>query len=70
MSDQEHERLQEQHPDWRVWRSDGGSWLATRRGRPLTNAQMYAGLASTLMEDTAEELRGALRCQAQIETAR
>ncbi|GAA2117756.1 hypothetical protein [Actinomadura alba] len=67
MSDQECERLQRQHPDWRVWRADGGSWLATRRGRRLTEAQTHSGLAATLMEDTAEELRVALLGQARIE---
>jgi hypothetical protein len=67
MSDQECERLQRQHPDWRVWRADGGSWMGTRRGRPLTEAQITAGLAATLMEDTAENLRGALLGQARIE---
>jgi hypothetical protein len=39
MSDQEHQRLQERHPNWRVWRAGGGSWMATRRGRQLTDAQ-------------------------------
>jgi hypothetical protein len=67
MSDQERERLQRQHSGWRVWRSDGGSWLATRRGRQLTQAQIDAGLATTLMENTAEELREALAGQARIE---
>ncbi|HEV7934649.1 MAG TPA: hypothetical protein VGP70_20365 [Actinomadura sp.] len=69
MSDQERERLQQQHPAWRVWRANGGSWLATRRGRQLTEAQIHAGLATTLMEDTAEGLRAALIAQARIDDA-
>lgn len=37
-------------PGWRIWRSDGGSWMAIRRRR-LTDAEMCAGCYPTVHGD-------------------
>ncbi len=57
--------LQKAWPDWKIWRSDGGSWMATRRGT-LTAAEIRARLAYTLMEPNAEQLVDMLTEQAEI----
>lgn len=49
------EDLQDAHPDWRLWRSRRGSWMATRLNA-LSDAEIFAGMASTLMEATADDL--------------
>lgn len=59
------EDLQEAWPDWKIWRADGGSWMATRR-RTLSAAEIRARLAHTLMEDDAEQLVEKLTEQAEI----
>lgn len=53
-------------PSWRVWRSDGGAWWATRRYR-LTDDQLDAGLAATVAADDLAGLRVQLRQQARRE---
>lgn len=57
--------ISEAWPDWKIWRSDGGSWMATRR-RTLSAAEIRARLAHTLMEPDAEKLVEQLVEQAQI----
>jgi hypothetical protein len=58
--------LQEAWPGWRIWRADGGSWMATRR-RILSCEEVGEGLAHTLMEDTEDELAAQLEQQRCIE---
>ncbi|MCW2898988.1 MAG: hypothetical protein JWO67_1253 [Streptosporangiaceae bacterium] len=62
------------HPGWRLWRArtasaEPGMWMATR-SRALTTEEMYAGLACTLAEDSADLLRDVLREQRRIEAPR
>jgi hypothetical protein len=61
-------------PTWDVFRSidnDGepADWYAAR-WRVLTEDEMTAGLAHTLAENTADDLRKALAEQLKIETGR
>ena len=60
--------LQERHPQWRIWRSDGphGSWYATRR-RALTLSRVYGGERQTVDASTLEKLALALDEQAHLE---
>ena len=52
--------LQDEHPDWHLWRSAGRSFMATRN-RPLGLDELFPGpLVNTLMEKTAEALAGKL----------
>lgn len=48
---------------WSVWLDDCGGWWATRRDGPLSDAQISAGLATTVTADTADELRSPLQLQ-------
>lgn len=43
-------------PGWRVWRSDGGTWWATRRGLALSDAQFDEGMVATVCGDNADLL--------------
>lgn len=54
-------------PGWHVWRSDAGSWWATRRGRLLSDHEFEAGLVATATGGTWQELRTMLSGQSQIE---
>ena len=63
------EALQNDWPDWRIWRADGGSWMATRR-RALSVDEVSEGLAHTLMEDDERDLVAQLREQQRIEAGR
>ncbi|MDX6741510.1 hypothetical protein [Actinocorallia sp. A-T 12471] len=54
--------LQARYPEWRLWRADGGAWMATRAD--LTDAQTTAGMSPTLMEDTRRALASELAAQA------
>ncbi|GAA0962451.1 hypothetical protein [Actinocorallia libanotica] len=63
------EDLQNNWPDWRIWRSSGGSWMATRR-RTLTVDEVSEGLAHTLMENAEHELLAELDEQQRIESNR
>lgn len=47
--------LQDEHPDWHLWRAAGGSWMATRR-RVLGLDELFPHRHNTLMEKTPEEL--------------
>jgi hypothetical protein len=49
------EDLQEEYPDWKLWRAAGGSWMATRR-EVLGFDELFPDLANTLMEATAAAL--------------
>lgn len=49
------EDLQAAHPDWKLWRSNGGSWMATRN-HLLSIGELFPHLDNTLMEKTPEEL--------------
>ncbi|MEO5877546.1 MAG: hypothetical protein ABIS86_19165 [Streptosporangiaceae bacterium] len=62
------EHLQADWPAWHLWRSQGGSWMATRV-RTLTDAEMRSGLGCTLMEGTADELLTQLLVQQARESA-
>lgn len=55
-----------EHPGWRIWRSDGGCWWATRRHR-VSDRQLNAGYEATVCGDDADELRRALARQHAIE---
>jgi hypothetical protein len=55
--------LEDEFPDWTVWRSDSGRWYATRSGS-LTDRQLLSGLAMTVAAETPEGLRVLLREQA------
>jgi hypothetical protein len=50
MASQDHEldRLKEMHPEWIFWKARAGGVCATRN-RDLSNAEIYAGLAMTLI---------------------
>jgi hypothetical protein len=65
------EDLQKDWPGWKIWRSSGGSWMATRRiPKPKAPAGFFTSLgfpAETLMEDGPRELTAALKNQAAIE---
>ena len=63
------EELQGDWPGWCIWRSSGGSWMATRR-RILTVDEVGEGLASTLMEDSEHELLAQLSEQQRTESDR
>lgn len=59
------EDLQNAHPGWNV-RGSGVAWKATRLGDPLTEAEHFAGLAETLIADTAEDLKKLLNEQQRL----
>ena len=42
--------------DWNIRKSPTGTWRATRLGNPVSWAHLSAGLAETLMTDSAEAL--------------
>lgn len=68
MNDQERARLQDRYPSWHIRRPPNAtSLIATRRGRPLTNEELYQGLCTTLIEDTYERLQESLAHQLEIE---
>jgi hypothetical protein len=51
------EDLQAEHPNWHLWRSGGGSWMATRN-RVLGLDELFPGSrVNTLMEKTPEGLK-------------
>lgn len=54
--DPEFSDLQDEYPGWNV-RASGDAWKATRLGDPLTGAEHFAGLAETLIADSAEDLK-------------
>ncbi|MCA2220405.1 hypothetical protein [Nonomuraea aurantiaca] len=62
--------LAAQYPSWVIWRSTAdnglGSWYATRRGVPLTNVQVNAGMAQTVCADDDAALVQELRRQQEI----
>lgn len=60
--------LQDEHPGWKLWRSGGGSWMATRR-KVLGFDELFPSFANTLMENTAEDLAGKLAEQKRLEGA-
>jgi hypothetical protein len=55
--------IEDDFPEWTVWRSDAGRWYATRAGR-LTDQQLLSGLAMTVAADNADSLRSVLGDQA------
>jgi len=59
------EDLRAGHPGWNV-RGSGDAWKATRLGDPLTSAEHFAGLAETLIADSAEDLWELLAGQQRI----
>lgn len=61
------EALELEFPDWAIWRSSSGVWYATRRGSPLTDAEMFAGLHHTVFAEDADVLRKEIRKQDAIE---
>ncbi len=65
------DELQNDWPGWTLWRSDGGSWMATRRTpKPTPPAGFFTrrgDLVLTLMERTERDLLKALENQAAIE---
>ncbi|WP_157963515.1 hypothetical protein [Actinocorallia populi] len=63
------EDLRERHPGWRVRVLPAGGWMATRRRCSLTDDELTAGLACTLLADSAEDLRDELSVQLDIESA-
>jgi hypothetical protein len=69
MTDQDLAELRRRYPAWRTRRPANASYvIATRNDRAhLTEEELTAGLAMTLIEDTAEELRDALAAQLRIE---
>jgi len=69
MSEHVLEDLRERHPDWRVRTLSESSWMATRRRCSLTDAEFTAGLACTLLADSADDLRTELSAQFRIESA-
>jgi hypothetical protein len=62
------ETLQDEHPDWHLWRAAGGSWMATRR-RVLSIGELFPDLDNTLMEKTPEALAAKLDQQRLAEAA-
>lgn len=61
------ERLSVEYPGWKIWSTDGGVLMASRR-RALTDAEVAAGLARTLPYGD-DDLAGQLAEQARIERA-
>ena len=59
------EGLQSEHPGWNI-RASGDAWKATRLGDPLTEAEHFAGLAETLIADTADGLKEQLANQKRL----
>lgn len=60
--DAEFSDLQAEHPSWKLWRSRGGSFMATRN-RVLSIGELFPDLDNTLMEKTPEELAAKLEQQ-------
>lgn len=50
-------------PAWLVFRSDGGSFYATRRGERLSSEQLTAGLEQTVCADDLASFVSVLREQ-------
>ncbi|MFB4310616.1 hypothetical protein [Actinomadura sp. GTD37] len=68
MNDQERQRLQQQYPAWHIRRPPTmGCLVATRIDHRLTQQEIYYGLCATLVEDTYQQLIGALANQRKIE---
>ncbi|WP_283135327.1 hypothetical protein [Rhizohabitans arisaemae] len=53
---------------WTIWRSDVGSWYATRRGM-LPDDAIRAGLVMTASADDLQTLGDLLKEQEKLETA-
>lgn len=70
MDDRLVELLRKRYPNWRVRVSPEGTWKATRLRRGLTDGDLAAGLACTLMSDTGEALGADLAEQQRIEETR
>ena len=71
MNDPDLTELRRSYPAWRTRRPANASYvIATRSDRVhLTEEELTAGLAMTLIEDTLDELREALAVQLRIERA-
>lgn len=59
-----------EYPDWRIWRSDRGTWWASRKGRPLADAELTAGLSATVAADSLPGLTEQLAGQNERATSR
>ncbi|GAB2857385.1 hypothetical protein GCM10022221_66230 [Actinocorallia aurea] len=60
--------LQRRYPHWMIRPTPTSLFIATRRDRyHLTAHELGAGLAMTLIEDTAETLAASLAAQSRIE---
>jgi hypothetical protein len=53
-------------PGWAFFRSDAGAFYATRRGTPLRNAQIDAGLDQTVSADDFVTLMELLYAQHEV----
>lgn len=58
------------YPGWRIWRSDRGTWWASRKGRPLGDAELTAGLSATVAADSLPALTEQLAGQHERATRR
>ncbi|MQA97761.1 MAG: hypothetical protein GEV11_25215 [Streptosporangiales bacterium] len=58
------------YPGWRIWRSDRGTWWASRKGRPLADAELTAGLSATVVADSLPGLTEQLAGQHERATRR
>lgn len=58
------------YPGWRIWRSDRGTWWASRKGRPLADAELTAGLSATVVADSLPALTEQLAGQNERATRR
>lgn len=62
------EQLRDQWGEkWRIWRSDGGGWYATRR-RAVSQMEYREGLYRTLGADDGDGLRRQLEQQRERES--
>lgn len=69
MSEYVLDELRERHPGWRLRALSESSWMATRRRCALTDDELAAGLACTLLTDSVDDLRAELSVQLRIESA-
>ncbi|GAA4092345.1 hypothetical protein GCM10022248_73420 [Nonomuraea soli] len=55
--------LRSAFPDWSIFRSDTGAFYGTRRGTPLTMAEIDAGLCQTVGADNIDAFVKQLEAQ-------
>jgi len=63
------DQVQDAFPSWAVFRSDAGSFYATRRGERLSFEEIGTGLQQTVCADDLQEFLSLLREQEARRTA-